>query len=132
MLSQKAKYAMRALLYLAQAEPEQPVFISEIADQQSVPKKFLELILRELKQHGLVESRKGRNGGYVLSRAPEDISLAAVIRVLDGPIAPLPSTHSPRRPSRLRTRSQSPRDSPMRWAVRTRTGSFIATSSQRT
>jgi DNA-binding IscR family transcriptional regulator len=53
MLSHKAKYAMRALLYLAQAEPEQPVFISEIADQQSVPKKFLELILLDLKRHGL-------------------------------------------------------------------------------
>jgi DNA-binding IscR family transcriptional regulator len=59
MLSQKAKYAMRALLYLAQAQPENPVFISEIADQQSVPKKFLELILLDLKRHGLVHSYRG-------------------------------------------------------------------------
>jgi Rrf2 family protein len=89
MLTMKTKYALKALGYLANAEPGL-VLIRDIAEHEAIPKKFLELILRELKQHGLVESRKGRNGGYVLSRAPEDISLAAVIRVLDGPIAPLP------------------------------------------
>lgn len=89
MLTMKTKYALKALSYLANAEPGL-VLIRDIAEHEAIPKKFLELILRELKQHGLVESRKGRNGGYLLSRAPEDISLAAVIRVLDGPIAPLP------------------------------------------
>lgn len=89
MLTMKTKYALKALTYLAIAEPGL-VLIRDIAEHEGIPKKFLELILRELRQHGLVESRKGRNGGYFLQRAPEEISLAAVIRILDGPIAPLP------------------------------------------
>ncbi|HVY99443.1 MAG TPA: Rrf2 family transcriptional regulator [Dongiaceae bacterium] len=90
MLSQKAKYAMRALLYLARAEPEVPVFISEIADQQSVPKKFLELILLDLKRHGLVHSQRGKKGGYLLARPPSQIFFGQVIRIIDGPLAQLP------------------------------------------
>lgn len=90
MLSQKAKYAMRALLYLAQARPEHPVFISEIADQQSVPKKFLELILLDLKRHGLVHSYRGKKGGYALAKSPEQIFFGQVIRIIDGPLAQLP------------------------------------------
>jgi Rrf2 family protein len=90
MLSQKAKYAMRALLYLAQAEPENPVFISEIAEQQAVPKKFLELILLDLKRHGLVHSYRGKKGGYLLAKSPESIFFGQVIRIIDGPLAQLP------------------------------------------
>lgn len=90
MLSQKAKYAMRALLYLAQAEPENPVFISEIAEQQAVPKKFLELILLDLKRHGLVHSYRGKKGGYLLAKPPESIFFGQVIRIIDGPLAQLP------------------------------------------
>jgi Rrf2 family protein len=90
MLSQKAKYAMRALLYLAQAEPEHPVFISEVADQQSVPKKFLELILLDLKRHGLVHSYRGKKGGYTLAKTPDKIYFGQVIRIIDGPLAQLP------------------------------------------
>jgi Rrf2 family protein len=90
MLSQKAKYAMRALLYLAQAKPEHPVFISEIADQQSVPKKFLELILLDLKRHGLVHSYRGKKGGYALAQTPDKIHFGQVIRIIDGPLAQLP------------------------------------------
>jgi Rrf2 family protein len=90
MLSQKAKYAMRALLYLAQAQPERPVFISEIADQQSVPKKFLELILLDLKRHGLVHSYRGKKGGYALAKTPDKIYFGQVIRIIDGPLAQLP------------------------------------------
>jgi Rrf2 family protein len=90
MLSQKAKYAMRALLYLAQAQPEHPVFISEIADQQSVPKKFLELILLDLKRHGLVHSYRGKKGGYALAKTADKIYFGQVIRIIDGPLAQLP------------------------------------------
>jgi len=90
MLSQKAKYAMRALLYLAHAEPDRPVFISEIAEQQAVPKKFLELILLDLKRHGLVHSYRGKNGGYLLAKPPETIFFGQVIRIIDGPLAQLP------------------------------------------
>jgi Rrf2 family protein len=89
MLTMKTKYALKALSYLADAE-RGLVLIRDIAEHEAIPKKFLELILRELKQHGLVESRKGRHGGYVLQQPPEQISLAAVIRIMDGPIAPLP------------------------------------------
>jgi Rrf2 family protein len=81
---------MRALLYLAQAQPENPVFISEIADQQSVPKKFLELILLDLKRHGLVHSYRGKKGGYALAKAPDQIYFGQVIRIIDGPLAQLP------------------------------------------
>jgi Rrf2 family protein len=90
MLSQKAKYAMRALLYLARAELDRPVFISEIADQQSVPKKFLELILLDLKRHGLVHSQRGKKGGYLLAKPPSQIFFGQVIRIIDGPLAQLP------------------------------------------
>ena len=90
MLSQKAKYAMRALLYLAHAEPDRPVFISEIAEQQAVPKKFLELILLDLKRHGLVHSYRGKKGGYLLAKPPENIFFGQVIRIIDGPLAQLP------------------------------------------
>ncbi|HVO05125.1 MAG TPA: Rrf2 family transcriptional regulator [Candidatus Cybelea sp.] len=90
MLSQKAKYAMRALLYLARAEPNRPVLISDIADQQSVPKKFLELILLDLKRHGLVHSYRGKKGGYLLAKDPHQIFFGQVIRIIDGPLAQLP------------------------------------------
>ena len=90
MLSQKAKYAMRALLYLARAEPDRPVFISEIAEEQSVPKKFLELILLDLKRHGLVHSQRGKKGGYFLAKPPSQIFFGQVIRIIDGPLAQLP------------------------------------------
>jgi Rrf2 family protein len=90
MLSQKAKYAMRALLYLAKAAADQPVFIAEIADEQSVPKKFLELILLDLKRHGLVHSYRGKKGGYLLAKRPDQIFFGQVIRIIDGPLAQLP------------------------------------------
>ena len=64
MISQRAKYALRALLVLAEAPPGEPLMISEISKRQAIPKKFLEQILLELKRAGLVESRRGRLGGY--------------------------------------------------------------------
>jgi Rrf2 family protein len=90
MITMKTKYALKALAYLATAPPSEPVLIAEIAQKEDIPRKFLELILAELKQHGFVLSRKGRGGGYFLAVAPEKISIAAVMRILDGPIAPVP------------------------------------------
>ena len=90
MLSMKAKYGLRALLYLARQQNQEPVLISELAEKEKIPKKFLELILLDLKNHGILQSKKGKGGGYLLSRRPEAIKLGRVFRVLDGPIAPLP------------------------------------------
>jgi Rrf2 family protein len=90
MISQKAKYALRALVALCRARPETPLMISEISRSQAIPKKFLEQILLELKRHGIVSSRRGRQGGYVLLRAPSDVTFGEVLRLIDGPIAPLP------------------------------------------
>lgn len=90
MLTMKTKYALKALAQLAGAAEGEPVLIADIAEREDIPLKFLQLILRELKQHGILRSRKGRGGGYLLARVPESVSLATVIRVLDGPIAPVP------------------------------------------
>jgi Rrf2 family protein len=90
MITMKTKYALKALAYLALAPPGGPVLIAEVADREGIPRKFLELILAELKTHGFVRSKKGRGGGYFLSMAPQKIQLAQVMRVLDGPIAPVP------------------------------------------
>jgi len=90
MLSMKAKYGLRALLYLAKQPDQVPVLISELAEKEEIPKKFLELILLELKNHGVLQSKKGKGGGYFLRRKPESIKLGRVIRVLDGPLAPVP------------------------------------------
>ena len=89
-LSQKAKYALTALQRLARAKNRGPVLIAELAEKDEIPRKFLELILLELKNHGLLESRRGKGGGYLLRKAPEQITLGEVIRLFDGPLAPLP------------------------------------------
>jgi Rrf2 family protein len=90
MITQKAKYALRALSALAQAESGEPKMISEIAIQQNIPKKFLEQILLDLKHQGIVASRRGKQGGYLLLKAPDEITFGEVLRIMDGPIAPLP------------------------------------------
>jgi Rrf2 family protein len=90
MITMKTKYALKALSRLAVAPKGQPLLIADIAEQEGIPKKFLELILSELKQHGILTSRKGRGGGYLMARAPEEVTVASVLRVLDGPIAPVP------------------------------------------
>lgn len=91
MISQKAKYALRALVTLAKAEkPDGTLFISDIAEQQRIPKKFLEQILLDLKHQGIVASRRGKLGGYLLLKSPSDITFGEVLRIIDGPIAPLP------------------------------------------
>jgi Rrf2 family protein len=90
MISQKAKYALRALVSLCRARYGEPLMISQISKEQAIPKKFLEQILLELKRHGIVESRRGRLGGYVLLRSPDKVTFGEVLRLIDGPIAPLP------------------------------------------
>jgi len=90
MISQKAKYALRALIALASAGPGSSLQISEIAQAQSIPKKFLEQILLDLKHHGIVMSRRGKGGGYILLRKASDVTFGEVLRLIDGPIAPLP------------------------------------------
>ena len=87
MLTQKARYAFHALFVLAQHEGEEPMMIADIADEAGVPRKFLEQILLGLKKRGIVRSVRGRQGGYLLGRAPQDISFADVIREIDGPLA---------------------------------------------
>ncbi len=90
MISQKAKYALRALAALARARDGEPMLISEIASRQNIPKKFLEQILLDLKHHGLVLSRRGKAGGYTLLKPADQITFGEVLRIIDGPIAPLP------------------------------------------
>jgi len=90
MISQKAKYALRALLALAKADAGQSLLIADIAEQQKIPKKFLEQILLELKNQGFVTSRRGKLGGYALLKTADKISFSAILRMIDGPIAPLP------------------------------------------
>jgi len=90
LISRQAKYALRALIGLAQAEPGRATGTAELAAAQAIPKKFLEQILLTLKRHGLVRSMRGASGGYVLARPAGDITFLEVLRLVDGPIAPLP------------------------------------------
>ena len=90
MLSKKTQYAFKALMYMAQVEKEGPILIAEIARKKKIPLKFLENILLELKNGGVLDSKKGKGGGYFFKEAPSEIHLAKVMRLLDGPIALLP------------------------------------------
>jgi Rrf2 family protein len=90
MLSKKAKYAIHALLYLAERRGQGPVLIKDIAESERLPRKFLEAILVDLKAGGLLRSRSGRSGGYELIRSPLEVNLGQVIRLMDGPLAPIP------------------------------------------
>src|SRR5512138_3478477 len=89
-LTRKSKYGLKALLVLAQEADHGPVLIAELAERQRLPKKFLEAILLELKRAGLLHSKKGKGGGYVLGRKPTEITVGQVIRVLEGPLALTP------------------------------------------
>jgi Rrf2 family protein len=88
-ISQKAKYAFKALVVLARREKGASVRTDVIAAEGAIPRKFLEQILLQLKASGLVESRRGRAGGYFLVAEPETITVSQVLRIVDGPIAPL-------------------------------------------
>jgi Rrf2 family protein len=90
MLSKRAKYAIKALLALAEHGREEPMRIADLARKEHIPPKFLELILLVLKNHGILQSRKGKGGGYLLGRDPKDIYLGQIVRMFDGPLAPVP------------------------------------------
>ena len=91
MLSKRSKYGLKAMLVLADAGAgPKPVQTAELAQRQRLPRKFLEAIMLDLKRAGLVQSKKGRTGGYVLGRKPGDITIGQIIRVLDGPLALVP------------------------------------------
>ena len=89
MLSQKAKYALKALLALAKVPEGELLQSGEIAEQENIPKKFLDLILLELRKHRLVDSVRGKKGGYILCKPAEDIMIGDIVRVIDGPLAPI-------------------------------------------
>lgn len=89
-LSRKTQYTLRALYSLARAYGTGPTLSAKIAKEESIPQEFLESILLSLKRQGLAESKKGKGGGYALSRPPEEITIGAVIRAMEGPLAPLP------------------------------------------
>ena len=90
MLSKKCKYAIHALVYLAERYQQGPVHIQDIAESQHIPKKFLEAILLELKNSKILHSKKGKGGGYYLYKSPEDVSLVEIIRLMEGAISLLP------------------------------------------
>jgi Rrf2 family protein len=89
-ISKKTQYSLRALYALSRAHGQRPLLIADMAKQEAIPKKFLEQILLSMKSQGLVESKKGKGGGYTLARAPCTITLGEVIRMIEGPLAPLP------------------------------------------
>lgn len=90
MLSKRAKYALKALLALTEHQGDEPVRIADLAARERIPPKFLELILLDLRNQGLVQSRKGKRGGYLLARDPSRIPVGQVVRLFDGPLAPVP------------------------------------------
>lgn len=90
MLSKKSQYAFKALTYLSEKYNEGPVLISEISRKRKIPLKFLENILLELKKAGILDSKKGKGGGYFLKKSPDKIQVATIIRLINGPIAMLP------------------------------------------
>ena len=90
MLSKKSQYAFKALTYLTEKYEMGPVLISEISKKKKIPLKFLENILLELKKADILDSKKGKGGGYFLKKSPEIVKVATVIRLVNGPIAMLP------------------------------------------
>lgn len=90
MLSKRAKYAIKALLYLHANQDKTPISAKVISEKEKIPYKFLENILRELRQHKLLKSERGAEGGYKFLKAPGSIKVTDVIRIVDGPIALIP------------------------------------------
>lgn len=90
MISKRAKYAFKALRRLAEMYGSGPVMIAWLSDEERISKKFLETILLDLRNHGILQSQKGKGGGYLLRVDPERVNLAQVLRIIDGPIAPTP------------------------------------------
>ena len=89
-LSKRTQYSLRALYSLARHYGRGPVLIAQMAEEEVIPKKFLEQILLSLKSRDLVTSKKGKGGGYALARPPNEITIGSLIRMIEGPLAPLP------------------------------------------
>jgi len=89
-ISKKTQYTLRALYSLTRAYGGPPTLIAEMAEREAIPKRFLEQILLNLKRLGLVNSKKGLHGGYFMVQSPEQITVGSVIRMIEGPLAPLP------------------------------------------
>lgn len=89
MLTAKGKYGLKAMIHLAKAPSGRLTLSEEIARTNGISKKFLDAILGDLRIAGFIHARKGRNGGYALSRRPDEIRVGHVLRVLDGPLAPI-------------------------------------------
>ncbi len=90
MLTNKGKYGLKAMVHLAGVEPGALAQVADIAERNAISKKFLDHILTELRHAGLVYSKKGKGGGYALAKPPHAIRVGAIVRVLDGPLAPIP------------------------------------------
>jgi Rrf2 family protein len=90
MLSKKSQYAFKALIYLTEKYKQGPVLISEISKKKKIPLKFLENILLELKKADILDSKKGKGGGYFLKKDPTKVKVADIVRLVNGPIAMLP------------------------------------------
>jgi Rrf2 family protein len=89
-ISKKTKYGLKALIYLARQYDQGPILIADLATDENIPKKFLEAILLALKNNGILSSKKGKGGGYYLGRHPRNITFGQAVRVLEGPLAPVP------------------------------------------
>ena len=89
MLTKKGKYGLKAMVFLASLKPGESIQVADIAEANNIPKKFLDAILSELRNARYLNSRKGKGGGYMLARPAEEIIVGDVIRVLDGPLAPI-------------------------------------------
>ena len=90
MLSQRTRYTIRALLHLADRYGEGPVQLTEIASAQNIPPKFLTVMLSQMSRHGLVGTRRGREGGYWLARPPQEVSYGEIVRLTRGSLGLLP------------------------------------------
>jgi Rrf2 family protein len=90
LISKKTKYGLKALLYLARQYDNGPILIADLAREENIPKKFLEAILLALKNNGILQSKKGKGGGYYLGRHPSKITFGQAIRIMEGPLAPVP------------------------------------------
>lgn len=89
MLTKKGKYGLKALVYLAQLSPNETAFVADIASKNNISKKFLDTILLELRNGGILRSKKGPGGGYALSKPASEIFVGQAVRILDGPLAPI-------------------------------------------
>jgi Rrf2 family protein len=90
LISKKTKYGLKALIYLARQYEQGPILIADLAREENIPKKFLEAILLALKNNGILQSKKGKGGGYFLARNPSKITFGQAIRIMEGPLAPVP------------------------------------------